>query len=208
MAFLAPLVEMAGAAAAPTIESLVGAEAAKTVTPLAQKALSSLSKSKMAHSAIHKIGNHLFNTKNKTARNLLDKGSKVANLATSKQAHKLLGEGLKIGKDVGILDESQAKKILDTHGKAMALHDQLSSFNKKDHVLDTKGSLNNLIKDNQAQSNDMIKDIPEMMKSKVMDDLKKDKKDTQEMLKSVDPKSLDKFLRLERYDRSRDKLLE
>lgn len=140
MAFLAlaPLAEMAGAAAMPAIESLIGAESAKVLTPVAKKALTSIAGSKAASSLAHKLGNHFFGGKSKTARKLIKKGGKVAGVLASKQTHKLIEQGLNVGQGLGMLDSSQANSILDAHSKAMSVHDQLSAFNQKHDPLSPK----------------------------------------------------------------------
>lgn len=132
---LAPLVEMAGAAAAPAIEGLVGKEAAKVLTPAAGKALKAIAHSDAAKSVVGKVGgklaNSFFGKHSKTARNIAKKASSVMGVATGKTAHKVLGHGLDVASGLGILDKSQADSILDAHKKAMSLHDTLSAFNKK-----------------------------------------------------------------------------
>ena len=147
MAFLAPLVEMGAAAAAPTIESLVGKEMASTVAPLAQKALGHIISSKSVHKKIGRLGNHLFGHKHhKTARSLMSKGSKIANIASSKQAQGLMKAGLSVGEATGVLSGSQAANIKSGYGKALSMHDQLSKFNKPEDPLVGKVSLQSIAK--------------------------------------------------------------
>ena len=147
MAFLAPLVEMGASAAAPAIESLIGKEMASTVTPMAEKALGHLISNKSVHKKIGKLGNHLFGHKHhKTARSLINKGSKVANMASSKQAQSLLNTGLSVGQGLGVVSNDQANKIKSGYGKALSLHDQMSEFNKPDDPLVGKVSLPDMVK--------------------------------------------------------------
>lgn len=161
MAFLAPLAEMAGAAAAPALESLVGEEAAKVVSPTAEKALKSLVTSKHVTSGLHKLGNKFFGSKaGKTARNIAKKSDKVMGVVAGKQAHKLLGSGLEIGKGLGIIDDNQAKNVLDAHAKAMSLHDKLSAFNKKDDPLKPKVDMKDVMSAAQAMAPAVASAIP------------------------------------------------
>lgn len=142
MAFLAPLLEMGGteaaSLAAPAIEKIAGKEAGKILTPLAQKAIKQLASSKLVHSGISKLGNHLYGKTSKNARELMKKGGKIASFASSKQAHKMLGTGLDVGEALGVINGDKKKKILDAHKQAMRIHDTLSSFNKKKDPLKAK----------------------------------------------------------------------
>jgi len=128
-----PLLEMAGTAAAPMIEDLIGAEMLQKISPLAKKALSHVIKSKAVHKGLKKIGNKFFGKHHKTARGLLKKGQKIAGVLGGKQAHKLIKGGLNVGASLGMLDQDQADNIMGGYNKALSLHDQLSNFNKK-HV--------------------------------------------------------------------------
>lgn len=134
MAFLAPLAAAAAPEVAAGIESIVGPEVASVLGPAAISGLKDISKSKKVKKGFSHLANSFFGSKHgKTARKLIQKADKVAAMATGKQAHKLLGSGLKLAEGVGVIDKDSAKKILSTHEKAMKLHDQLSHFNKK-HV--------------------------------------------------------------------------
>ena len=135
---LAPLAEMAGSAMAPMVEDLVGKEAYQTLSPLAKQALSKVMHSKKTGRALHKIGNHFFGKKHKTARKLLRKGRSVAGVFAGKDAQKLIKGGLKVGSSLGMLSPDQADNIAEGYKKALSIHDKMSQFNKKHEGLTPK----------------------------------------------------------------------
>lgn len=138
MAFLAPAIaELAGSVAGPALESAIGGEVAQKLAPLAKKGLEHIVTEKNVGGLFHKLGNHFFGKKNKSARKLMQKGRSIAGVAFGKNAHKILGTGLNIGKGLGVLSDDQANQILSGHQKAMSIHDKLSEFNKKHDVLST-----------------------------------------------------------------------
>jgi hypothetical protein len=140
MAFLpalAPLAELAipaaGEALSPLLESLLGKEFTDKLGPLAKKGIQKLLHSDAAKKGISKIGNKLFG-KSKTARQLLSKGTKLANFALGGNAQKLLKSGLKMGGDFGLLSPDTINTIEKGYGKALSLHDTLSAINgHKEH---------------------------------------------------------------------------
>jgi hypothetical protein len=128
------LAPIAASLAEPAIASLLGPAVAKNLTPLAKAGLEKLVKSKVAGKAVHKLGNALFGKKHKTARKLLKKGRSVAGVAFGKNSGKILGKGLDLAGDLGMLDEHQREAIKTGHEKAMSIHDQLSELNRPDKV--------------------------------------------------------------------------
>ncbi len=138
MAFLAPLAAMAGEAALPAIEGIVGTEASKVLTPLATEGLKKVQKSGLIEKGLSKLGNSLFGKHSKTARKLMKKGSSVAGVAFNPKTQNLINKGLGVAQGLGVLNESQASNIKDGYSKALSLHDRLSQFNKKDDPLKPK----------------------------------------------------------------------
>lgn len=132
MAALA-LAPLAAKVAGPAVASLVGPEAAKFLTPMAKMGLEKLVKSKAVGKGIRKLGNALFGKKKgKSARKLLKKGRSIAGVASGK--NNILGKGLDLAGDLGMLDKNQREAIKTGHEKAMSFHDQLSSMNDPEKV--------------------------------------------------------------------------
>jgi hypothetical protein len=141
---LAPL---AGMALEPAIASILGPAVAKNLSPLAMKGVEKLIKSKVAGKAVHKIGNALFGKKHKTARKLMKKGRSIAGVAFGKNSKNILGKGLDLAGDLGMLDEGQREAIKTGHAKAMSIHDQLSELNRPDKS--SKMNYNDMDKDSE-----------------------------------------------------------
>jgi len=131
MAFLAPLGEMALTSLAPELESLIGAEAAKVLTPLARQGIGKVASSGIIGKGLSKLGNTLFGRHSKTARKLMKKGSSVAGVAFDPRTQGLLKGGMGVAQDLGMVDKSTADNILGGYNKALSLHDKMSQFNKK-----------------------------------------------------------------------------
>jgi hypothetical protein len=125
---LVPALETAGATVGPYLAELIGEKGLKTLTPLAKQAVLKLIHSKAVGRKVHNLANNFF-SKNKTARKLFSKGKKLASHAFSEEGAALLGKGLKLGGDLGLLSGEKQKYINDKYHKAMAFHDQLSAIN-------------------------------------------------------------------------------
>lgn len=131
MAFLAPV----AGAFAPEIEAaaagVVGPEVAKVLSPYAKKGLSSLAKSGFVKKKFKRLANTWYGSKHHHhARKFLKTAKKVTGVLASKQAHSILKDGLKVGSELGFVNEGTAKKVLEGHKKAMQLHDRLSNYNR------------------------------------------------------------------------------
>lgn len=119
------------------LADLLGHHVMNKLSPSAVHGLENIVESKKRGGFLHKLGNHMFGRKHKNARHFLRKARHIAGVSLGKDAHKVLGEGLNIGKALGVLSGDQANQILSGHEKAMSIHDKLSDFNKKHDLLST-----------------------------------------------------------------------
>jgi len=155
---LAPIAASLAGVAEPAVASLLGPAIAKNLTPMAKAGLEKIVKSKVAGKAVHKIGNALFGKKHKTARKLMKKGRSIAGVPGG---GKILGKGLDLAGDLGMLDKHQREAIKTGHEKAMSLHDQLSEMNKPDK----SGKMDYSEKDDERDNDERDNDEEDKQKS-------------------------------------------
>lgn len=125
---LIPALEALGTTVGPYLAELLGEKAVKSLTPLAKSAITKLIHSGVLEKGMHKIGNKIF-SKNKTARSLFNKGRKLSSHIFSEKGSKILGQGLDLASDIGLLSPEKHNAINEGYRKAMSFHDKLSSIN-------------------------------------------------------------------------------